>query len=82
MSFSNEVAPSRADGHQSAWDGGSYKSSQVKLEVSEMNLAPVGIDIAKSVFQLHYVDAETGEIVNRPIKRARFLEHFANRAPA
>ena len=46
-----------------------------------MNLTPVGIDIAKSVFQLHYLDAETGEIVNRPIKRARFLEHFANRAP-
>ena len=46
-----------------------------------MNLTPVGIDIAKSVFQLRYVDAETGEIVNRPIKRARFLEHFANRAP-
>ncbi|TDY16733.1 hypothetical protein B0G81_7833 [Paraburkholderia sp. BL6665CI2N2] len=46
-----------------------------------MNLTPVGIDIAKSVFQLHYADAETGEIVNRPIKRARFLEHFANRAP-
>jgi hypothetical protein len=43
-----------------------------------MNLTPVGIDIAKRVFQLHYVDAETGEIVNRPIKRARFLEHFAN----
>jgi transposase len=48
---------------------------------SEMKLTPVGIDIAKSVFQVHYVDAETGEIVNRPIKRARFLEHFANRAP-
>jgi len=46
-----------------------------------MNLTPVGIDIAKSVFQLHYVDAETGEIVNRPIKRSRFLEYFANRAP-
>jgi len=46
-----------------------------------MNLTPVGIDIAKSVLQLHYLDAETGEIVNRPIKRARFLEHFANRAP-
>lgn len=42
---------------------------------------PVGIDIAKSVFQVHYVDVETGEIVNKPIKRAGFLEHFANRAP-
>jgi transposase len=42
---------------------------------------PVGIDIAKAVFQVHYVDGETGEIVNRPIKRAKFLEYFANRAP-
>lgn len=41
----------------------------------------VGADIAKSVMQLHYIDAETGEIVNKPVKRAVFLEHFANRAP-
>jgi transposase len=46
-----------------------------------MKLTPVGIDIAKNVFQVHYVDEETGEIVNRPIKRAKFLEFFANRAP-
>ena len=48
---------------------------------SVVKLTPVGIDIAKSVFQVHYVDQETGEIVNRPIKRAKFLEYFANRAP-
>jgi hypothetical protein len=29
-----------------------------------MLLTPVGIDIAKAVFQVHYVDGETGEIVN------------------
>jgi transposase len=46
-----------------------------------MPLTPVGIDIAKSVFQVHYVDPETGEIVNKPVKRAKFLEYFANRAP-
>lgn len=46
-----------------------------------MKLTPVGIDIAKSVFQVHYVDEQTGEIVNKPIKRAKFLEHFANRTP-
>ncbi|MGO4814201.1 IS110 family transposase [Cupriavidus sp. 2MCAB6] len=46
-----------------------------------MKLTPVGIDIAKAVFQLRYVDAETGEIVNKPIKRAAFLAHFANREP-
>lgn len=46
-----------------------------------MKLTPVGIDIAKAVFQVHHVDGETGEIVNKPIKRAKFLEYFANRAP-
>ncbi|KWC00295.1 hypothetical protein WL43_01460 [Burkholderia ubonensis] len=47
---------------------------------SVMKLTPVGIDIAKSVFQVHHVDEETGEVVNKPIKRAKFLEYFANRA--
>ncbi len=46
-----------------------------------MNWTAVGVDIAKNVFQVHYVDQVTGEIVNKPIKRAQFLEHFANRAP-
>lgn len=46
-----------------------------------MKLTPVGIDIAKAVFQVHYVDAQSGEIVNRPIRRVKFLEHFANREP-
>lgn len=42
-----------------------------------MKPTPVGIDIAKDVFQLHYIDAETGELVNKPIKRTAFLQHFA-----
>jgi len=46
-----------------------------------MKLTPVGVDIAKAVFQVHYVDEETGEVMNRAIKRTKFLEHFANRAP-
>jgi hypothetical protein len=29
-----------------------------------MNRTAVGVDIAKNVFQLHYIDAATGEIVN------------------
>jgi transposase len=44
-------------------------------------MTPVGIDIAKNVFQVHYVDGRTGEIVSQQIKRAKFLEYFANRAP-
>jgi transposase len=45
-----------------------------------MNSMAVGVDIAKQVFQVHYVDQETGEVVNKPVKRAKFLEHFANRS--
>ncbi|SOE56881.1 Transposase [Caballeronia arationis] len=41
----------------------------------------VGVDIAKNVMQVHWVDPETGEIVNKPVKRAAFLEYFANRQP-
>ncbi|MDL2284563.1 IS110 family transposase [Oxalobacter sp. OttesenSCG-928-P03] len=46
-----------------------------------MKLTPVGIDLAKNVFQLHYVDEETGEVINKAIRRADFLAHFANRSP-
>jgi transposase len=46
-----------------------------------MKHTTVGVDLAKNVIQLHYIDAETGEIVNKPVKRAAFLQHFANRAP-
>jgi len=45
-----------------------------------MKPTPVGIDIAKNVFQVHFVDESTGEIVSKQVKRARFLEFFANRA--
>lgn len=40
----------------------------------------VGLDIAKLVFQLHSVDMNTGEIINMQLKRAKVLEHFANKA--
>lgn len=39
----------------------------------------VGIDIAKRVFQLYWIDMETGEVSNLQLKREKFLEHFANR---
>lgn len=46
-----------------------------------MKYTTVGVDIAKNVFQLHWVDPATGEVVNKQLKRAVFLEHFANREP-
>ena len=45
------------------------------------NRTVVGVDTAKRVFQLHWVDVETGEIVDLKLTRAKFLEHFANRVP-
>ena len=45
------------------------------------NRTVVGVDTAKRVFQMHWVDMETGEIVDLKLTRANFLEHFANRTP-
>ena len=45
-----------------------------------MQPTPVGVDVAKNVIQVHYVDPETGEIVNKSLKRAAFLTFFANRS--
>jgi transposase len=47
---------------------------------SDMNRIVIGVDIAKRVFQLHWVEPETGEIVALQLKRETFLEHFANRS--
>jgi transposase len=41
----------------------------------------VGVDTAKSVFQLYTVDMETGEVINKQLKRAQFLPWFENRLP-
>ncbi|BDB13415.1 hypothetical protein ANFP_07350 [Acidithiobacillus ferrooxidans] len=40
-----------------------------------------GLDLAKRVMQLHWVDGETGEIHRKQVKRQRLLEFFANRQP-
>ena len=45
-------------------------------------LPVIGLDIAKTVFQLHIVDIETGEIQLRQLKRAKVAEFFANREPS
>lgn len=33
------------------------------------NKAVVGVDTAKSVFQVYTVELETGEVINKPIER-------------
>lgn len=46
-----------------------------------MKLMPVGVDIAKNVMQVHFVNTDTGEIFNKALKRDKFLEFFINRPP-
>jgi transposase len=46
-----------------------------------MEITTYGLDLAKSVMQLHWVDMETGEIHRKQLKRRRLLEFFANRQP-
>ena len=41
----------------------------------------VGVDTAKNVFQVYAVEQETGEVINKQLKRAQFLEWFVNRKP-
>jgi hypothetical protein len=41
----------------------------------------VGVDIAKRVFQLHWVEMATGEVMTLQLKRDKFLRHFATRMP-
>ena len=45
-------------------------------------LSTIGVDIAKSVFQLHAVDLETGEIRRLKLRRSDVLPFFANRPPS
>jgi transposase len=47
-----------------------------------MKVTTIGLDLAKRVFQLHWVDMETGEICRRQLKRDQVAEFFATQGPA
>lgn len=46
-----------------------------------MELNVIAIDIAKKVFQLHWVEPDTGNIEKLKLKRSQMLEWFASRQP-
>lgn len=50
-----------------------------KLEAPQMKYTPIGVDIAKHLFQIHYINEYTGEVVDKRVKRADFLTFFSNR---
>ena len=47
-----------------------------------MNATTYGVDTAKNVMQMHWVDTSTGEIKCKKLSRAKFIEFFAQRQPA
>jgi transposase len=44
-----------------------------------MNATTYGLDVAKRVFQMYWVDAETGEIVNRKFGRDDLVQYLSRR---
>ncbi|SCZ70514.1 Transposase [Photorhabdus luminescens] len=46
-----------------------------------MKFTPVGVDIAKHLMQIHFVDEYTGELIDKQLKRNDFLTFFSNREP-
>lgn len=47
-----------------------------------MERTVIAVDIAKKVFQLHWVEMETGCIERLQLKRAKMLEWFTDRTAA
>ena len=46
-----------------------------------MDRTTYGLDIAKNVMQLHWVEAETGEIGRKKLARAKLVAYFAQLKP-
>jgi transposase len=48
---------------------------------STMNVTTYGLDLAKRIFQVHWVEPETGEVKSKALARAEVSAFFAHRAP-
>ena len=46
-----------------------------------MKYTPGGVDIAKHVIQIHFINEHTGEGVDKQLRRQDFLTFFGNREP-
>ena len=48
---------------------------------SAMNVTTYGLDVAKRVFQVHWVEPETGEVKRKRLARTEVSAFFARREP-
>ena len=60
---------------------GAAKRSHDSEELSMQTITTIGLDIAKSVFQVHGVDATGQVVVRRQLKRRYLLTFFQKLSP-
>lgn len=46
-----------------------------------MKYTPIGVDIAKHLIQIHFINEHTGEVVDKQLRSQDFLTFFSNREP-
>lgn len=46
-----------------------------------MKYLPVGVDIAKSLIQVHFINEHSGEVVDKQLRSKDFLSFLSNREP-
>ncbi|EHN6577907.1 IS110 family transposase, partial [Salmonella enterica subsp. enterica serovar Anecho] len=46
-----------------------------------MKYTPVGVDIAKHLIQVHFINEHMGEVVDKQVRRQDFMTFFSNREP-
>jgi len=66
--------------HVSAIDVGAVKAPTIRRSQVTQAITTVGLDIAKSVFQVHGIDAEGNVILRRQLKR-RYVLAFLQKLP-
>src|SRR5262249_9645511 len=57
------------------------KSATLRERTSAMQISTIGIDLAKTVFQIHGVDAEGKTVIRKRLRRAEMLSFLAGLEP-
>src|SRR5256885_2335481 len=74
-----QADPLEPERHQCARVG--VSSNHSRDRGSTMNVTTYGLDLAKRVFQVHWVEPDTGELKRKALARAEVAAFFARRAP-
>ena len=75
--WATKKGPSRTERHRCAKVA--FRDDHLRNGGPEMNATTYGLDVAKRVFQMYWVDAQTGEIVNRRFGRDELIGFLAQR---